>query len=142
MAANTQPIFSIAADFQWQAAPLVTANNTADLTTGTVYLVHTAPTEGSFVKEVRLKALPGNSTIATVARLWINNGSTVATALNSTLWQETGIPATTTSATAPQPDFVIGANIALPGGYKLYVTLGTAPGGSGAFNAGCQAGRY
>lgn len=142
MTANVKPIYTRTADVQWITA-MVTANNTIDLTSGTSYLVFTADaTEGGFVREVRIKPSPSQNTATTVARLWINNGSTTATAANSILFTEQGIPSTTTSATQPQSDFVIPVNLALPPGYKLYITLGTAPGGSGQFGAVAIAGKY
>lgn len=142
MAANTSPIFTRTADIQW-VVNMTAANNTIDLTSGTTYTVFTADaTEGGFVREVRLKANPSQNTAATVLRVWINNGSTVATDTNSVLFSEIGIPATTASATAAQPDFIVPMNIALPAGYKIILTLGTAPGGSGEFTACGIGGKY
>lgn len=142
MAANTSPIFSRAPDIQW-AESIVTANNTLDLSSGTSYLVFTADaTEGGFVRELRIKANPANNTAATVVRVWINNGGSLATPANSALLTEIGLPATTASATQPNPDFIVPLNIALPPGYTIYVTIGTAPGGSGEFTATAIAGKY
>jgi hypothetical protein len=142
MAANISPIFSRTPDIQWIGA-MTAANATADITTGTSYLAFTADaTEGGFIVRIVLKANPANSTAATVLRVWINNGSATGTATNSALFAELGIPATTASATGPQPDFVVPMNIPLPAGYKIYLTLGTAPGGSGAFTATTIGGKY
>jgi len=142
MVANTNPIYSRTADIQWITG-ITAANTNADLTAGTSYLVFTADaTEGGFVREVRIKANPANNTAATVARLWMNNGATLATAANSALIAELAIPATTASNTVAQPDFSIPVNMALPAGYRLYLTLGTAPGGSGAFTAAGIGGKY
>ncbi len=142
MAANTAPIYSRIPDVQW-AESIVTANNTLDLTSGTSYLVFTADaTEGGFVREIRVKANPANNTAATVVRIWINNGSTLATAANSAFYTELGIPATVASASAGQPDFVIPMNIPLPPSYRIYLTVGTAPGGSGEFTATAVGGKY
>ncbi len=141
MTANVNPIYTRTPDIQWITA--ITAASNTDLTSGTSYLIFTADaTEGGFVREVRIKAKPGQNTAGTVARLWINNGSTVATQANSVLITEQALPATTASATLPQVDFVLALNIALPAGYKLYLNLGTAPGGSGEFMAAAIAGKY
>ncbi len=141
-APNTAPVFSYVGDIQWITA-MTAANNTLDLTSGTSYLAYTADaTNGGWVKELRLKASPANSTVATVLRVWLNNGSTTGTASNSSLIGELGIPATTTSATQPQPDFIFPLGFALPAGYKIYCTLGTAPGGSGQFTATVFGGKY
>lgn len=142
MPANNQPIYTKIGDIQW-VVNMTAANNTIDITSGTTYTVFTADaTNGGFVREVRLKANPSQNTAATVLRVWINNGSTVATDTNSVLFTEVGIPATTTSAVNPQPDFIVPINQALPPGYKLILTLGTAPGGSGEFMACAVGGKY
>lgn len=139
---NTEPIYSRVPDIQW-AESITAANNTVDLTSGTSYLVFTADaTNGGYVRELRCKANPANNTAATVMRVWINNGSTTGTAANSALFTELGIPATTASAVNALPDFICPMNIALPPGYKIYVTFGTAPGGSGEFTVTAIAGKY
>jgi hypothetical protein len=140
--ANTVPIWSKVADVQWIGA-MVTANNTKDITSGTSYLVFTADaTNGGFLREIRLKADPANNTAATVLRVFINNGSTTGTASNSTLFTEISVPATTAAAATANPDIVASMNIPLPPGYKVYLTLGTAPGGSGQFSATAVGGKY
>ena len=142
MAANTSPIFTLLGDIQW-AESITAANNTLDLTTGTSYLAFTADaTNGGYVREARVKANPANNTAATVMRFWLNNGATTGTASNSAIIGELGIPATTASATAPLPDFVYPLNFALPAGYRIYVTVGTAPGGSGEFTCTVIGGKY
>lgn len=142
MAANTAPIYTRTADIQWITA-ITAANTTLDITSGTSYLIFTADaTEGGFVREVRIKASPANNTAATVARIWLNNGSTTGTAANSALITEVTIPATTASNSAALPDIIVPINMALPAGYKLYLTLGTAPGGSGQFTATAIGGKY
>jgi hypothetical protein len=93
------------------------------LTAGTIYPVFTAGTEGSFVQRIRFRALGTN--VVTVARVWINNGSTTATAANNTLWDEITLNATTGTETAALATQELPLNIGLPPGYILYVTLGT-----------------
>lgn len=142
MAANQNPIYSRAPDVQWINA-IVTANATLDITSGTTYLVFTADaTNGGFVNEIRVKASPANNTAATVMRVWLNNGSTVGTIANSSFITEITIAATTATSTAALPDYVIPINRALPAGYKIYLTIGTAPGGSGQFSATAFGGKY
>lgn len=142
MAANTAPIYTLLGDIQW-IGDITAANTNQDITSGTSYLVFTADaTNGGYVREIRVKANPANNTAATVVRIWVNNGSTTGTAANSALLTEAGIPATTASNTQAQPDFIIPINFALPPGYKLYLTLGTAPGGSGEFTATAIGGKY
>lgn len=139
---NSEPIFSRVADVQW-VDNIVTANNTIDITTGTSYLVFTADsTNGGFVRNARVKVNPANNTATTVVRFWLNNGLTTGTSANSAIIGELGLPATTTSATAPQADFDYPLNFAMPPGYRLYVTVGTAPGGSSEITVTIFGGKY
>jgi hypothetical protein len=122
MAANTQPIFSIAGDIEWGTTAITTANTAKD-GTGTVLTVFTANVDGAFVQRIRFRSAGTN--IATVARVFINNGSTNATAANNILYDEITLAATTLSETAAQPVYELPLNFALPAGYVLNVTLGT-----------------
>jgi hypothetical protein len=140
MAANTAPIFSIAGDVQWTTPAMVTANATKDLTTGTSYLAYTAPADGGFVQRIRFRTLGTNSN-ATVARVWINNGTTIQTAANNTLFDEITLTATTNSEVGAQATFELPLNFALPATYRIYITLGTAPTSAG-WQATVIAGKY
>lgn len=123
MSGNLDPIYSRVADIQWAVA--VTAANTAMDGTGTVTTVFTADaTNGGFVRNLRLKAAGTN--VASVARVFINNGSTNATAANNVLIDEITLPATTATQTAALVPMDIPLNFALPPGYVINVTLGTA----------------
>jgi len=123
MAANTAPIFSLLGDIQW-GTTLITTFNTAKDGTGTVLTCFTADaTNGGFVQRIRFRAAGTN--IATVARVFINNGSTNATAANNILFDEITLAATTLSETAALAVYELPLNFALPPGYKLNVTIGT-----------------
>lgn len=122
MAANTQPIFSIAGDVEWGTTVITTANTAKD-GTGTVLTCFTAGVDGGFVQRIRFRSAGTN--IATVARVFINNGSTNATAANNILYDEITLAATTLSETAAQPVYELPLNFALPAGYVLNVALGT-----------------
>jgi hypothetical protein len=123
MAANTAPIFSSLGDIEW-GTTVLTTQNTAKDGTGTVLTCFTADaTNGGFVQRIRFRAAGTN--IATVARVFINNGSTNATAANNILYDEITLAATTISEVAAQPVYELPLNFALPPGYKLNVTLGT-----------------
>jgi hypothetical protein len=124
MAANTQPIFSIAGEAQWSSGAITAANTTTDLTSGTIYAIFTGGTNGSYIQRIRFRHLGTN--IATVARVWINNGSTTGTAANNTLWDEITLAANTLSQTAAAINYELPFGFALPTGYVIYVTLGTA----------------
>lgn len=123
MAANTAPIFSRIPDVQWMNS--ITAANTAKDGTGTVNTVFTADaTNGGRVEKLKVRPLGTN--VATVLRIFINNGSTNTTAANNALYMEMTIAATTLSEVAALADTEIALNLPLPPGYKLNVTLGTA----------------
>jgi hypothetical protein len=123
MAANTAPIFSIAGDVEWGTTAITTANTAKD-GTGTVLTCFTADaTNGGFVQRIRFRSAGTN--IATVARVFINNGSTNATAANNILYDEITLAATTISEVAALPVYELPLNFALPAGYVLNVTIGT-----------------
>jgi hypothetical protein len=131
MPANTAPIFSSAGDVQWgstdgnggSTGPLKTQNTSLD-GTGTVLTCFTADTSnGGFVQRIRFR--PAGTNIATVARIFINNGLTNATANNNVLFDEITLAATTASANSALATYELPLNFALPAGYKLNVTLGT-----------------
>ena len=132
MSANTVPIFPVTPVVTWASGaaanagtPGVTANTTKDLTSGTSFNIYTAGANGSRVDYVRIRALGTNSS-ATVCRIWLNNGSTTATAANNTLLTESTIASTTLSETAALAETTIGINATIPAGYRLYATFGFA----------------
>jgi hypothetical protein len=127
MPANTSPIFSAQGSIQW-ATPALTAANTAKDGTGTVSTVATGNAAGNnagnFIQ--KLVARPLGTNVASVLRVFINNGGTNATVANNTLIAELSLPATTLSEVAAQPDFMLPLNLVLPPSYKINCTLGTA----------------
>lgn len=121
MAANTAPIFTLVPAVGWSS--LTAANNVYD-GTGTVGTIETVGVEGGYIGFIKLKPLGTN--VTTVARFFINNGSTNATAANNCLFAEVTLPATTTSAVAALTELLVPVNFALPNGYKINWCLGTA----------------
>jgi hypothetical protein len=121
---NTSPIFSVASAIEWSSGAITAANTTTDLTSGTIYAIFTGGTNGSYIQRIRFRHLGTN--IATVARVWINNGSTTGSAANNTLWDEITLAANTLSQTAAAINYELPFGFALPAGYVIYVTLGTA----------------
>ena len=131
MPANVQPIYTRVPDVQWTISAMTVANTTKDLTGGTIYLAFSADsTNGGYVQRIRFRSL-GNNSSATVARVWINNGSTTATAANNTLIDEITLPTTTNSELVAQSNYELPLNFGLPPGDRIYVTLGTAPNSAG-----------
>ena len=127
MPANTQPIFSALGSIQWGATTL-TAANTAKDGTGTVTTIATGNNAGNaagnFIQKLTARALGTN--VATVLRVFVNNGGVNTTAANNSLIGEMTLPATTLSEVAAQPDYVLPLNFVLPANYKINVTIGTA----------------
>lgn len=124
MAANTSPIFTGTPDIQW-ASPALTAANTAKDGTGTVATVFTADAgNGGYLQKVVARSTGTN--VATVLRVFINNGGATTTAANNVLYTENTLPATTLSETAAQPAYEVALNVALPAGYRIICTIGTA----------------
>ena len=134
-AVNNDPIFTRAADIQWNAtSPILTSAMTAANVSGyngtdaNVALIFTADaTNGGFVRSIRAKccAITGTSA-ASVLRIFLNNGSANSTAANNSLIGEVTLPATAYSIAAASPDIEDFLNIPIPAGYKLYAGLGTA----------------
>jgi len=133
MAQNTNPIFPLVPEVLWVSGtaatagtPGLTANTTTDLTAGTIYgPIFTADaTDGSRLDFIKVRPLGTN--VATVIRIWINNGAATTTATNNTLYLERSLSSTTVSQTSEQPDIILPLNISLAPGYRVYATFGTA----------------
>jgi hypothetical protein len=131
MAANTSPIYSLAPIIQWGGFALKTANTTRDLFTGTpvtvgsdAALIFTAdPTNGGYVQKIRFRA--AGACTASVARIFINNGSVITDVANNSLYEEFLLPTVASSETVQTLNQEIILGFALPAGYRIYVTLGT-----------------
>lgn len=124
MAANTIPIFPAVPKFPPAMPPLLTTANTAKDGTGTVVQISApAGANGAFFESI--EALPVGTNVATVLRIFLNNGATTTTATNNILWEEVSLPATTLTETAAQTKVVIPLKRAIPAGYILYATIGT-----------------
>lgn len=133
MAQNTNPIFPLTPVNTWvsgpaanAATPGVTSNTTKDLTSGTIYgpIFTGKAVDGSRLDFIKVRALGTN--VATVCRIWINNGSATGTAANNALYFERTIAATTVSETSELADIMLPLGISIPAGYRIYATFGTA----------------
>lgn len=121
---NTAPIFTRVPRSAWAT---ITAANTLKDGTGTTLLVMTADaTEGGNLGSIVCE--PSGTNVATILRVFLNNGSTPATAANNTLIGQIGLPATTLSetsiATLQAVERVF--NRPIPPGHRIYVCLATA----------------
>lgn len=136
MTANTIPIFPLTPNIGWVGS--ITAANTTKTGTGTVNTVFTAGSNGAHVDQIKVRALGTN--VATVLRIFINNGSDNNTPANNILYMETTIAATTLSEVAALANTLINLDITLPAGYKIFVTLGTAV--AAGLSVTCEGGDY
>lgn len=139
MALNTNPIYSGAGDIQWSTVQTA-VNLSYDATAANAATVFSASISGSFVQRVRFKA--SGSTTATVARVFINNGATSASAANNVLFDEITLPVTSASTTAATAVYELPMNIALPAGYRILTTLGTVQSTGGGWYAAAVGGSY
>lgn len=133
MAANTVPIYSKQGQISW--SEVIKTANTAKDGTGTAAIFFTAGADGARVERVRSRAIGTN--VATVLRIFINNGSDPEVAANNVLYAEKSIAATSGSETAalllneiPDTNIVTpldwsGFPLVLPAGYRLMATIGT-----------------
>lgn len=128
MAANTTPIYSKAGQIYFSA--LLQTANTAKDGTGATQLIFTAGADGARVERIRIK--PVGTNVATVVRIFINNGSDPASAANNVLYAEKTIAANTLSETAesvlnelPTITDTTAFPLVLPPLYRLYATIGT-----------------
>src|SRR3990167_11544576 len=121
MVANTKPVFPLTPVMP--VGKTLSAANTAKDGTGTMVTLYTAGPNGSKVGSVQI-AYTGTS-VATVLRLFINNGLTNATAANNSLYKSFTIPANTLSEVAAAADLTFELGFTLPPEYKLLATIGT-----------------
>lgn len=90
-------------------------------------LIHTAGADGSILEGIKFTAAGTN--VATVMRIFINNGSAQTTATNNVFVGEITLQATTASAVAalPSPEYYFPrGRLSLPSGWRVYVGLATA----------------
>ena len=128
--ANIDPIYSKSGDVSnnngtgMNAAITLAANDFTGAGANNS-LVFTAGPQGAFIQRLRLKAAGTN--VASVLRVFLNNGAIHTTATNNTFHGEIALPATTANAagiTSYDLDYVL--NIAVPAGFTVWVGLGTA----------------
>lgn len=125
MAKNTKPVFPKDGILGWQKMTAANTNRDGTGTVGTdIFLLATAGADGLRIDKVRLRSM--GACVASVFRLFINNGSTNATVANNTLVDEVSLPLTSLTQVAAQTPIDIIEDIMLPATYRLYGTLATA----------------
>ena len=143
MVANTSPIYTLTPDVSNNngttvGGTILTATGDYTGVSANHVLLHTAGTNGSYVRRLRFKAIGTN--IATVLRIYLNNGSTAGTATNNLFHGEISMPATTATNTAATTDIDYPMEIALPSGWRIYV--GTATTVASGWIGSAIAGQY
>jgi hypothetical protein len=93
-------------------------------TAANIPAIFTAGASGGYVESV--KAVSQGTNVASVLRLFVNNGSASTTATNNSLYKEVALPATTIAEAAALAEVDVLLGISLPAGYKLLACLGTA----------------
>lgn len=123
MPANFTPVFPLTPKIG--RAALTAANSAMDGTGTTAVIFAAAGAFGARVDRVRCRALGTN--VATVARIFLNNGSASSSAVNNTLVGEIDLPATTeTNGAALVSDIDYLLDTSIPVGWTVLVCLGTA----------------
>lgn len=128
MAANTQPIYTSQGDVSTNdgtGLQSVITTATGDYTGASANhaLVHTAGVDGSYVRKIKFVATGTN--VATVARIYVNNGSANTTASNNKLVGQVSLPATTASNTAATVEVEYPLEIAINPSFRIYVGVAT-----------------
>lgn len=143
MTANTSPIYTLTPDVSanggtTMGTTLTTATGDYTGVSGNHVLEHTAGANGSYVRKLRFKPIGTN--VATVARIYLNNGSTNGTGSNNSFFGEISLPATTATNTAATVEIDYPMEIALPASFRIYVGLATTV--AAGWNCVCVAGQY
>jgi hypothetical protein len=130
VAANTSPIYVLVPDVSNNGTTgmnqlVLNAANDYTGIDADVSLIFTAhATEGSYIERIRFKA--GGTNVATVARIYINNGSTPTTATNNVFFGEISLPATTAIATSATAEIDYPMGFGINPGFRIYFGLATA----------------
>jgi len=108
----------------WHDAVITAANEDMD-GTGTVTFIGKPVDEDIFVDQIFGRPIGAN--VASLARLWVNNGDSHETAANNTFLTEKELPSTLAldHDVAYVPQVVI-TRLELPANHRLLITLGTA----------------
>lgn len=130
MAANVNPIFQRLGDVSTNGttgmSQIITlaANDYTGAGANNVLVFTADATNGSWIERLRIK--PTGTNVASVLRIFLNNGATNGTATNNAFHAEISLPACTISATSALYELDYPMGFALNPGYKIYVGLGTA----------------
>lgn len=133
MPANSDPILTRLGDQSANGQSSTSATFGAAITTATgdytgasanhVLVFTSDATNGGYVQKLRFTAIGTN--IATVARIYINNGGANTTAANNVHYEQQSLPATTASNTSATTNIDVPLNLPLAPGFRIYVGVAT-----------------
>ena len=151
MAANNDPIYSKASDYQGSALITTAASVVYDIsgTIGTdIYKVFTADsTNGGFVQKLRFKyAANGTTTsVAAVIKIWISSVTSGTPTIGTNAWfyDEVNIPATgALTTTSSGPVYEVPFNFPIPAGYTILCKVTVSQTASTGWLCSVIAGKY
>lgn len=130
---STNPVFTRQAEVSANSGPFGQAAFGVAITTATAdftgisanhqEVFRADENNGGFVQRIRFKALGTN--IASVARIYINNGGLQTLAVNNVFYGEQALPGTTLNNAGATVDIDYPMNIAINPGFRIFVGLGT-----------------
>ena len=145
MAANTSPIYTLVPKNSFAAVTGV--DGSMDGTDADVKLVYTAnATDGGYITKLIFQPIStsgSTTTSAAAGRIYMNNGSTVGTAANNSLFKEITLAAITVNVagTTGVLGYEVPLNFQMQAGYRIYVGV-TAMAASTQWNVMAVAGDY
>lgn len=133
MPANIAPIYVLNGNLTANgatafASPITASANDVTGAGANNVLVFTAGANGSLIQKLRFKA--NGTNVASLARIFLNNGLANTTATNNTYFDDLPLPASTISTTAltgATIEYSFSANgLLLESGFRIYVGLTVA----------------
>jgi hypothetical protein len=104
-------------------AGMVTATGDYTGVSANHVLAHTSGADGSYIKRIRFVATGTNT--QSVARIYLNNGSTNTSAANNQFIGQVTLPGTTAINTAATSELDYPLDMMIPATFRIYIGLGT-----------------
>ena len=133
MPANSEPIYTRQGDVSRDGTSTTSSALAPTITTATgdytgasanhAVCFTADSTNGGYISRLRFQAIGTN--VASVARIYINNGGANTTAANNGFYGQVSLPATTATNTAATTEIDYPMNFALNPGFRIVVGLGT-----------------
>ena len=127
---NTAPIFTLKGDISTNdgttmPTPLTLAAPDYTGIHANYQLIWTADAvDGGYLRGI--KFVSSGTNVATVARVFVNNGSSPGTATNNAPIGQISLPITTASNTAMTSELYLPIDMAISPGFRIYVGIATA----------------